>query len=82
MLKAVAESGDTLVIFIGMKELKNLKPLFLKYYAETTPVHIAYRAGYSDSEKLIKTTLAGAADVAEKEQEKFLGMIYIGPCLE
>jgi precorrin-4 methylase len=82
MLKAVAENGDTLVIYIGLKELKNLKPLFLKYYAETTPVHIAYRAGYSDSEKIIKTTLAEAADVAEKEQEKFLGMIYIGPCLE
>jgi len=82
MLKAVAENGDTLVIFIGLKELKNLKPLFLKYYADTTPVHIAYRAGYSDSEKIIKTTLAEAADVAEKEQEKFLGMIYIDPCLE
>jgi precorrin-4 methylase len=82
MLKAVAENGDTLVIFIGLKELKNLRPLFLKYYAETTPVYIAYRAGYSDSEKLIKTTLAEAADVAEKEEEKFLGMIYIGPCLE
>jgi precorrin-4 methylase len=82
MLKAVAENGDTLVIFVGLKELKNLKPLFLKYYAETTPVHIVYRAGYSDSEKIIKTTLAEAADVAEKEQEKFLGMIYIGPCLE
>jgi precorrin-4 methylase/DMSO/TMAO reductase YedYZ molybdopterin-dependent catalytic subunit len=82
MLKAVTENGDTLVIFTGLKELKNLKPLFLKYYADTTPVHIAYRAGYSDSEKLIKTTLAEAVNVVEKEQEKFLGMIYIGPCLE
>jgi precorrin-4 methylase len=82
LLNTVAKNGDTLVIFVGLKELKNLKPLFLKYYKETTPVHLAYRAGYSDSEKLIKTTLAEAPDVAEKEQEKFLGMIYIGPCLE
>jgi len=38
--------------------------------------------GYSDSEKLIKTTLAEAADVAEKEHEKYLRMIYIGPWLK
>jgi precorrin-2 methylase len=82
LLKAVAENGDTIAIFEGLKELKNLKPLFLKYYKGTTPVYITYRAGYSDSEKIVKTTIAEAADVAEKEQEQFLGMIYIGPCLK
>ena len=82
MLKAVAENGDTLVIFIGLRELKNLKPLFQKYYANTTPVHLVYRAGYSDSEYIVKTTIAEAAEVAEKEQEQYLGMIYIGPCLK
>jgi precorrin-4 methylase len=79
MLKAVVENGDTLVIFNGLRELKNLRFLFLKYYADTTPVHMAYRVGYSGSEKIIKTT---PADVEEKEQEKFLGRIYIGPCLK
>jgi precorrin-2 methylase len=82
LLKAVAKNGDTVAIFVGMKELKNLKPLFQKYYANTTPVHLVYRAGYSDSEYVIKTTIAEAADAAEKEKEKFLGMIYIGPCLK
>jgi precorrin-2 methylase len=82
LLKAVAENGDTLAIFVGLKELKNLKPLFLKYYTGTTPVHIAYRAGYSDSEHIVKTTMAEVAEAAEKEQEQFLGMIYIGPCLK
>ena len=82
MLKAVADNGDTLVIFIGLKELKNLKPLFQKYYASTTPVHLVYRAGYSDSEYMVKTTIAEVAEVAEKEKEQHLGMIYIGPCLK
>jgi precorrin-4 methylase len=82
LLKAVAENGDTIAIFTGLKELKNLKPFFQKYYKDTTPLYIVYRAGYSDSEKIVKTTIAEAADVAGKEQEKFLGMIYIGPCLE
>lgn len=82
LLKAVAENGDTVAIFVGLKELKNLKPLFQKYYANTTPVHLVYRAGYSDSEYIVKTTIAEAAEVAEKEQEQYLGMIYIGPCLK
>jgi precorrin-4 methylase len=81
-LKAVADNGDTLVIFIGLKELKNLRSLFQKYYASTTPVHLVYRAGYSDSEYIVKTTIAEVAEVAEKEKEQYLGMIYIGPCLK
>ena len=82
MLKAVAENGDTLVIFIGLKEMKDLMPLFEKYYPASTPINLVYRAGYSDSERLIKTTLREVSDVEEKEKEKHLGMIYIGPCLK
>jgi precorrin-2 methylase len=82
LLKAVAENGDTLAIFVGLRELKNLKPLFQKYYPDTTPVHLVYRAGYSDSEYIVKTTIGETVEAAEKEQEKYLGMIYIGPCLK
>jgi precorrin-4 methylase len=82
MLKAVADNKDTLVIFIGLKELKILKPLFQKYYPNTTPVHLVYRAGYSDSEYMITTSLAEVVETAEKEKEQHLGLIYIGPCLD
>jgi hypothetical protein len=41
-----------------------------------------YRAGYSDSGYIVKTTVAEVAEVAEKEPEKHLGMIYIGPCFK
>jgi precorrin-4 methylase len=82
MLKAVADNGDTIVIFIGLKELKNLKPLLQKYYTNTTPVHLVYRAGYSDSEYIIKTSIKEVVEVAEKEKEQHLGLIYIGPCLD
>ncbi len=82
MIKAVAENGDTLVIFIGLKEMKELMPVFEKYYSPSTPVNLVYRAGYSDSERLIKTTLSEVLSVEEGEKEKHLGMIYIGPCLK
>jgi precorrin-4 methylase len=82
LLKAVAENGDTLVIFIGLRELKNLAPLFHKYYPKTTPVTLVYRAGYSDSEHIVTTSLQEAVETAEKETEKHLGLIYVGPCLK
>lgn len=85
MLKAVAKKGDTLAIFMGLKEIKDLIPLLKKYYPGATPVNFAIRAGYSQSHRLIKTTLNRAAEAAEKEnegKESWLGMIYVGSCLE
>jgi precorrin-4 methylase len=82
MLKAAADNGDTIVIFVGLKELKDLRSLFQKYYPNTTPVYLVYRAGYSDSAHIIKTSLKEVVEVAEKEKEQHLGLIYIGPCLE
>lgn len=85
MIKAVAGTGDTLAIFMGLKEIKDLMPLLKKYYPGTTPVNFAIRAGYSNSKRLIKTNLENAAETVKKENEEkesWLGMIYIGSCLE
>jgi precorrin-4 methylase len=82
MIKAVADNGDTLVIFIGMRELKTLRALLQRYYADKTPVRLIYRAGYSDSAYIIKTSLQEVEEAAEKEKEQHLGLIYIGPCLD
>jgi len=57
-------------------------PLFKKYYPGTTQVNVVYRAGYSGSRRLIRTTLNEVLGITEKENEKHLGMIYIGPCLK
>ncbi len=85
MLRAVAEKGDTLAIFMGLKEINDLIPLLKKYYPGSTPVTFAIRVGYSNSKRLIKATLDKAAEAVEKENEEkeaWLGMIYVGSCLE
>jgi precorrin-4 methylase len=85
MIKSVAKNGDTLAIFMGLKEIGDLIPLLKKYYPGATPVTFAIRAGYSNSKRLIKTTLAKAVEAVDKENEEkesWLGMIYIGSCLE
>ena len=81
MLKAVAEKGDTLVIFVGLAELKGLMPLLARYYRPDTPVDLVYKAWYEYENRRYQTTLADSVKVAEGEREKFLGLIYIGPCI-
>ena len=82
LLKAVAASGDTVAIFMGLGELRTLAPLLGKYYPDTTPVAIAYKAGYSHGSRLVRTNLKDVESVVEKEGEKMMGMIYVGSCLK
>jgi hypothetical protein len=44
-------------------------------------VTLVYNAGYSGSEKVVSTNLKDLQQEADKETEKWLGLIYIGPCL-
>lgn len=81
VLKAIAESGDTLAIFMGLKELDSLVPLLQKYYPKTTPAAIAYKAGYAQESHLVMTTLGELQKSAEANKERMMGMIYVGSCL-
>ncbi len=81
MIEAIAQRGDTLAIFMGLGELTTLVPLLEKYYPATEPVHIAYKAGYSNGERLVKTTLAEVVAVTGQEEEQYLGVIYVGACV-
>jgi precorrin-4 methylase len=81
-LTSAAEKGDTLALFMGLKELPSLVELLGKHYPPATPLYVAYRVGFADSERLVKTTLDQALKIAWDDKEKFLGMIYVGPCLE
>jgi precorrin-4 methylase len=81
LVKAIAENGETLVIFMGLKDLPTLVPFLQKYYAGTTPISLVYNAGYTEKEKVVRSTLQEVLKATEKESEKWLGLIYIGPCL-
>ena len=82
MFEAAAKHGETLCLFMGIKELSNLIGFFNGCYPEKTPVHLVYRAGYMGSEKVVKTDLQGLELTVGKEPEKHLVLIYIGPCVE
>jgi precorrin-4 methylase/DMSO/TMAO reductase YedYZ molybdopterin-dependent catalytic subunit len=81
LLAALAKSGDTLAIFMGLKEFQDMQPLFDSHYPAETPVNLVYSAGIAGSERLVRTTLQQAATHLAAEPEKFLGLIYMGPRL-
>ena len=81
LLAAAAGHGDTVAIFVGLHEIGRMMPVLRKYYRDDTPAAIAYRAGYAREGRLIKTTLNGLPGEIERNLEKFLGIIYIGPCV-
>ena len=82
MVKAIAEKGETLCIFMGLKDVKGLVSFLKKWYPGSTPACVVAKAGYSVGEELVKTTLDNLAGAADKATEKFLGLIYVGPCLD
>ncbi len=82
LLKEAAAGGDMVAIFMGLKELEKLTPLLQKYYPDSAPVAIVYKAGYSGEASMTRTTLRDLRQMAENEKEKMMGMIYLGSCLK
>jgi len=81
MFEAAAKSGATLSIFMAMKEMPNLIEFFQTAYEPGVPVGIVYRAGYSSSEKVVRTDLKGLKSAIDAEKEKDLFLVFLGPCL-
>ena len=81
LLAAVAKSGDTLAIFMGLQDLPELEPLLRTHFADDTPVRLVYAAGIRSREHQVSTTLGEMRKATQGEKEKMLGLIYIGPCL-
>ncbi len=82
LFESAAENGETLCVFMGTRELPKLMTFFKEVYKSGAPVEVVYRAGYSGTEKVVKTNLDGMEEVINSEPEKNLFLIYIGPCLE
>jgi precorrin-4 methylase len=82
LLKTVAANGDTLAIFMGLKEIRTLVPLLSRHFKGTTPVAVAYNAGHSNTARLVKTNLKKLIETVEDDEEQMLGLIYVGPCMD
>ncbi|MCX5812940.1 MAG: SAM-dependent methyltransferase [Proteobacteria bacterium] len=78
LIKSAAETESTMVIFMGISRMNDLAPVFAKYYAKDTPVHLVFYAGITGNKIKIKTTLEKVVKDISANKENFLGLIYIG----
>jgi precorrin-4 methylase len=78
LIKSAAETESTIVIFMGISRMDVLVPIFKKYYAKNTPVHLVFYAGITGNEMIIKTDLEKVIEDTRANKENFLGLIYIG----
>ena len=81
LVAALARGGDTMALFMALKKPSAYISKLARHYGPSTPLTVVYYAGYPHKEKVIKTTLAKAVSVITAEPEKYMGIVFVGPCL-
>ncbi len=82
LVKSLAAKGATLVVFMGMPRFQKVMAAVARAYPPDTPVGLVLRAGFSDGQRLLRGTLGGLDTITAGLGEKWLGIIFVGPCLQ
>ena len=82
MVRELGRNGDTLCIFMGLWHPEEYVSLLEEAYGADAPVTLVYRAGYHAGGSVVNTTVGELPATVEREQERLLGLIYVGPCLQ
>ena len=79
-LPALAASGATLAIHLGVTKIRKIVEELIPYYGEDCPVAVCYRTSWPDQDKVIGTL----KDIAQKVKEKnfkLTSLILVGHVL-
>ena len=79
-LEIFAKSGTTLVIHLGIRNLRNIQRILIPYYGAECPVAVAYRVGWPD-QLLLRGTLDDIHGKVRPEKITRTALILIGPVL-
>ncbi len=81
LVASLANKGATLVLFMGLPKFEAVIQVVQRAYPPDTPVAVVYRAGFGQGEKVLRSKLSRVMDLARKQKEGWLGIIFVGPCL-
>lgn len=79
MLKDLAAKGATVVVFMAMPRFSQVMQALQAAYPPETPAAVVYRAGMQ-TQQIVKCRLDQVVD-KNKDRERWLGVVYVGPCL-
>ena len=81
LAKELAAKGATLVIFMAMPKFAQVMEVVGQAYAPDTPATLVLNAGFGAGERVRRDSLANIAKLTKDKREKWLGVIFVGPCL-
>jgi len=82
VLQDLSRYEATMVFYMALSSMDRLVEKFKKYYPPELPMAIVYYAGYSEKERVLRSTLGTIRDDLKKVDEKWLGLLIIGECVK
>ena len=82
LLKDLSKYNVTMVFYMAISSMDKLVEKFSKYYPSDLPMAIVYYAGYSDKQKVLKSSLGKILDDLKKTDEKWMGLLIIGKAVK
>ncbi len=82
ILKDLAKYKTTMVLYMSLRNLKELTAEFKKYFPLDYPIAVVYYAGYVDKETVLRSTLGHIEADVKKMDEKWLGLVVTGECVK
>ncbi|MCY4290924.1 MAG: precorrin-4 C(11)-methyltransferase [Roseovarius sp.] len=79
-LETFAKSGATLVIHLGIRNLRSIQRILIPHYGAECPVAVAYRVGWPD-QLLVRGTLEDIHGRVRTEKITRTALILVGPVL-
>ncbi len=78
LLKDLSKYNVTMVFYMAISSMDRLVEKFSRYYPPDLPMAIVYYAGYSEKEKILKSSLGKILGDLKKTDEKWMGLLIIG----
>ncbi|WP_170302272.1 SAM-dependent methyltransferase [Desulfosarcina widdelii] len=82
ILKDLSKYPITMAFYMALNHADTLINSLNKYYPKDLPVAVVYNAGFPEKEKVIMGNLDTILAKIKAEKENWLGMIFVGRCLE
>jgi len=82
LLKDLSKYNITMVFYMALSSMDRLVKKLSRHYPPNLPMAIVYYAGYSEKEKILKSTLGKILDDLKNTDEKWLGLLVIGQAVK
>lgn len=82
MLRDIGKYPSTTILYMALAMHERLFALLQQVYPPDMPCAVVYWVGYPDRQRVIRGTVADMASKISQEEEKYMGLLFVGKFLE